>query len=504
MKKLNRLISIAICLSLIGGIAFAQPPAEPGCNPQVRSLESAQQSVTKVQFHMDNLQFTEVQTSNGMAQAPTFSEIVRDILLTPVANLTISAEGNTVTLKWDAPDFGDSEAPTNYTYTVSRNMTIVAEGLTATTFSESNLPADLYIYCVQVIYPESESIIKCVDIRILNHVTGLTATQDGMDVVLRWMAPGEEDETVLLEEGFESGIPAAWTTIDADGDGNDWTTTPPPGGNSFAGHNGGATASSASYINNVGTQTPDNYLVTPSLNLTNGGTLTFWVCAQDAGYAAEHYAVYASTGGNAATDFVNPLMEETLTAKSEVLYPEAVRGSRTQGTWYQKTVQLPAGTKYVAFRHFDCTDQFWLNVDDVKISEDGGGGSNNPLDYTYTVYRDGSKIKEDLTATTYTDAGMASSNYEYCVEVVSPSGVSPKVCINYNDLNDVVAAKPYTITVVDKTITVTCEGEAMIYDMMGRRLAAGCNTVVYTAQDGFYAAMIVVDGKSYVEKLAIN
>ena len=238
--------------------------------------------------------------------------------------------------------------------------------------------------------------------------------------------------------------------------------------------------------------------------MANGGTLTFWVCAQDAGYAAEHYAVYASTGGNAATDFVNPLMEETLTAKSEVLYPEAVRGSRTQGTWYQKTVQLPAGTKYVAFRHFDCTDQFWLNVDDVKISEDGGGGSNNPLDYTYTVYRDGSKIKEDLTATTYTDAGMASSNYEYCVEVVSPSGISPKVCINYNDLNDVVAAKPYTITVVDKTITVTCEGEAMIYDMMGRRLAAGCNTVVYTAQDGLYAAMIVVDGKSYVEKLAIN
>ena len=62
-----------------------------------------------------------------MAQVPTFSEIVRDILLTPVTNLTISAEGNTVTLKWDAPDFFDSEAPTNYTYTVSRNMTIAVD-----------------------------------------------------------------------------------------------------------------------------------------------------------------------------------------------------------------------------------------------------------------------------------------------------------------------------------------------------------------------------------------
>ncbi|WP_373811946.1 C25 family peptidase propeptide domain-containing protein, partial [Porphyromonas loveana] len=211
------------------------------------------------------------------------------ILLAPVTNLDVSAEGNTVTLKWDAPDFGDSEIPAYYTYTVFRNMTIVAEGLTATTFSESNLPANLYIYCVRVMYPESESMTKCVDIRIINPVTNLTATQDGMNVVLQWMAPDPEGETVLLEEGFESGIPATWTTIDADGDGNNWTTTPEPWGTPLPGHDSSAAVSSASYINGVGPQTPDNYLVTPELNLANGGTLTFWVCAQDAAYAAEHY-----------------------------------------------------------------------------------------------------------------------------------------------------------------------------------------------------------------------
>uniref|UniRef100_UPI0035A12F52 choice-of-anchor J domain-containing protein n=1 Tax=Porphyromonas loveana TaxID=1884669 RepID=UPI0035A12F52 len=303
-----------------------------------------------------------------------------------------------------------------------------------------------------------------------------------------------------LEEGFESGIPATWKTIDADGDGNNWTTTPPPGFNAFPGHESTTAVSSASYINTVGPQTPDNYLVTPELNLANGGTLTFWVCAQDAAYAAEHYAVYASSTGNEAANFTNALLEETLTAKTVVTAPEAIRGSRAQGTWYQKTVQLPAGTKYVAFRHFDCTDMFWLNLDDVKITGEGGSSA----DYTYTVYRDGTKIKDGLTATTYTDAGQASSNHEYCVEVKYAAGVSPKVCVNYTDLNDVVAAKPYTITVVGKTITVTCEGTAMIYDMTGRRLASGRNTVVYTAQGGFYAAMIVVDGKSYVEKLAIK
>ena len=73
MKNLNKFVSIAICSSLLGGMAFAQQ-AELGRNPQVRLLESTQQSETKVQFRMDNLKFAEVQTPRGMAQVPTYSE----------------------------------------------------------------------------------------------------------------------------------------------------------------------------------------------------------------------------------------------------------------------------------------------------------------------------------------------------------------------------------------------------------------------------------------------
>ncbi|WP_304296234.1 C25 family peptidase propeptide domain-containing protein, partial [Porphyromonas gulae] len=54
-------------------MAFAQQ-AELGKNPQVRLLESTLKSETKVQFRMDNLKFTEVQTPRGMAQVPTYSE----------------------------------------------------------------------------------------------------------------------------------------------------------------------------------------------------------------------------------------------------------------------------------------------------------------------------------------------------------------------------------------------------------------------------------------------
>ncbi len=73
MKNLNKFVSIALCSSLLGGMAFAQQ-TELGRNPNVRLLESTQQSVTKVQFRMDNLQFTDVQTSKGVAQVPTFTE----------------------------------------------------------------------------------------------------------------------------------------------------------------------------------------------------------------------------------------------------------------------------------------------------------------------------------------------------------------------------------------------------------------------------------------------
>lgn len=160
----------------------------------------------------------------------------------------------------------------------------------------------------------------------------------------------------LLSEGFESGtLPTGWTTIDNDNDSYTWD---PAFG--FDGHNGGLCISSASYINNVGALTPDNWLITPAINLTANATLTFWVCGQDASYANEHYGVYISTTGTAISNFTL-IYEETINAAG---------GSRDQGTWKQKTVNLASytgQTVYIAFRHFNCTDEYWLNLDDVEI-----------------------------------------------------------------------------------------------------------------------------------------
>lgn len=162
----------------------------------------------------------------------------------------------------------------------------------------------------------------------------------------------------LLNEDFENGIPSTWVNIDADNDGNSWLSS--AGVSGVAGHNGtDGCAYSCSYYDGT-VLTPDNWLITPAITLTGPASLTFWIAAQDANYAAEHYGVYISTtAGTSPADFTL-LYEETLDANG---------GARAQGTWKQKTVNLASytGTIRIAFRHFNCTDMFYMNIDDVVI-----------------------------------------------------------------------------------------------------------------------------------------
>ncbi|MBR6175323.1 MAG: choice-of-anchor J domain-containing protein, partial [Bacteroidales bacterium] len=165
-------------------------------------------------------------------------------------------------------------------------------------------------------------------------------------------------QTVLFHEDFEGGVlPAGWTVVDADGDGYGWET----GSAGISGHNSTACFFSRSWLQETSAAlTPDNWLITPAVTLTSDATLSFWVCAQDVNYAAEHYGVYISTTGTATTDFTL-LYEETLDANG---------GAKAQGLWKQKTVDLSeytGQTVRIAFRHFDCTDQFVLNLDDVEM-----------------------------------------------------------------------------------------------------------------------------------------
>lgn len=152
-----------------------------------------------------------------------------------------------------------------------------------------------------------------------------------------------------------------WTLIDADGDGYNWEVAS-ESMDLINPHSGNDMLFSESYNNDLGSAlTPDNWLISPQVPL--GGTFTMWAGAQDAAWPEDHFGIFLSTTSNSdLTSFVM-LNEWTLSAK----------GNREEGNWYEFTVDLSAYTGemgYIAVRHFNCTDQFQINVDDFTLTYD--------------------------------------------------------------------------------------------------------------------------------------
>ena len=183
-------------------------------------------------------------------------------------------------------------------------------------------------------------------------------------------------EGTAFTEGFEEGIPADWTVIDANNDGYTWTLTSavPSTWTYYASqtldwyHSGSDAVVSGSYINGLGAVTPDEYLITPMVTLVEGSTLNFWAAATDASYPADHFGVFVSEDAENWT----MVDEWTLTAKKGAANGgrESRDGSGAKlGSWYEYSVDLSAyaGEKYIAFRHFNCNDQYIMCIDDVEL-----------------------------------------------------------------------------------------------------------------------------------------
>ena len=156
-----------------------------------------------------------------------------------------------------------------------------------------------------------------------------------------------------IYETFENGIPSTWTNIDADGDGYRWENT-------LALSSGEESdpypcAMSASYRNDVGALTPDNYLVSPRITIPNGAILTYQVGGIDANYYAEHYTVYVGTV-NYGTFY------PTATLLSEYV-PSVDPTTRTIN------LSAYAGQNLsIAFRHHNITDMYYMTIDNVIVS----------------------------------------------------------------------------------------------------------------------------------------
>ena len=159
-----------------------------------------------------------------------------------------------------------------------------------------------------------------------------------------------------FEDGFQG-----WTSIDADGDGFNWIESGKRLGVGH-GHESLYCLFSQSYDNVFDILYPDNYLVTPEkFKIGKEASFSFWACAQDREYAEEHFGLAISTTGNTSADDFTTIQEWTLPNES----------TREQGTWQQYIVDLKeyeGQEVWMALRHFDCFDQYFLAIDDIELN----------------------------------------------------------------------------------------------------------------------------------------
>ncbi len=220
--------------------------------------------------------------------------------------------------------------------------------------------------------------------------------------------------------GFEQsdGQLNGWTLFDNDEDGNQWILVQ----SSDYAHGDSYCVASASY-GNSGALTPDNWLVSPAVQLPDsidGLRLFWWACGADASWADEYYSVYIAT---------TPVVDSFL-ATTEVF------SETTTATWEQRSVDLApyAGqTVYIAFRHWNVTDMYYLLLDDIGIGTEE--------EFPAITYRTLTVVSNNTMAGTVTGGGTYAEGTEVTLTATANEGY---YFLGWSDGN---GESPRTVTV---------------------------------------------------------
>jgi hypothetical protein len=275
----------------------------------------------------------------------------------------------------------------------------------------------------------------------------------------------------LYSTDFEGGLSADWTTFNNDDDEHNWTHD--NGTKKGMAHSGSSCMYSASYINNYGTLDPDNWLVSPRLTL--GGTMKVWLKGQDGDEFREHFAIYLSTAGGSKDDFLNAsgnLQEGVIT-----LVPE----TETTGEYQEYTADLSAyngrnQTGYIAIRHFNCFDQFYLVLDDFSLYDENAGGE------WATVSGGSPATIAELTP---------GATYEYQVEYQFGGNTYYSSTATLTTLDEDVAPTNLSVTAINaNTATISWTGYGTSYNL--RYSEGGMAKVTLSVPNDFW-----YDGSGY-------
>ena len=151
-------------------------------------------------------------------------------------------------------------------------------------------------------------------------------------------------------DGYEAQLDEGWMVYDADGDGYGW-------GLAYSSDaQDDVCFYSSSYVSGVGAVTPDNWLFTPAVGL--GGTLKFDAWQQSSTYP-DKIMVYVCE---------NPDWEsvDEFVAVSEFIQPAGTTAEN-----FEIDLSEYEGMGVIAFRHYDCNDQWSIYVDNILVEIPG-------------------------------------------------------------------------------------------------------------------------------------
>ncbi len=321
-------------------------------------------------------------------------------------------------------------------YPVKYHPIYFSEGGTYTiTINASN-----YTFTIdKLVYPAPENVVA-------------TADSENQTATVTWNAPSNlPTETGQFTWDFESQSQAnEWTLVNADGDNYNWEyfTYSEGSADVFEPHSGTYCMRSASYVNNIGALTPNNWMISPEVQL--GGTLTLWAKGTDTNDFAEKLGVYVYQGSysSGTSGFVQVGADIT-----------------TTNSWQSYTFDLSQyqGEGRIAIVHHNVTNMYWLLVDDIDYR------AEIPIEpESYNIYLDG-QLVGSVNANdplTYDFSNLAVGDHECAVSAVYPGGIeSEAVPAQFNIMAR--TAMP-TISVVanadgSKTVSATGDGTVHLY-----------------------------------------
>lgn len=304
---------------------------------------------------------------------------------------------------------------------------------------------------------------------------------DGNEWTFSWEAPEMTD--VFLWEDFEGLTeetfpPEGWSNIDNDEGGMAWILFDVPYSeeiNPYPAYSGDQAIASYSWFDGV-TYTPDNWFVTPAVELGNNAVLSWAVAAQRPNYSQEHYKVFISTTGYDVEDFTILLHEETLPAEDI--------------TWKTREIDLSeydGQTVHLAFVHTETTDLFAIKLDAIKLE-----GEAALVLQGYELYQNDELIAEinDPDALEYTMNPPDAGTYGYHLVAVF-------------DLGNSVPSETVNAQVAEQhTVNITHEGPGSVMPAGEQNVDEGDGIdVMIEADTDAWIDDVLLDGISVMDQL---